>query len=121
MGEGWLPRNVVLRRKLGDAAKDPTYIFAEPRVGYRMAEGGGVGAQVRCRVAPAACCANNLGCTFREPVAGNPLGRSSPDPPLQRLLAYQAQRTGPANPRAAQVASGLRPYRLSSRLRPSTI
>ena len=26
-----------LRSKLGDAAKDPTYIFTEPRVGYRMA------------------------------------------------------------------------------------
>ncbi len=25
-----------LRRKLGDSANDPTYIFAEPRVGYRM-------------------------------------------------------------------------------------
>ncbi len=25
-----------LRRKLGDDAEDPTYIFAEPRVGYRM-------------------------------------------------------------------------------------
>ena len=28
-----------LRRKLGDDAEDPTYIFAEPRVGYRMPEG----------------------------------------------------------------------------------
>ena len=26
-----------LRRKLGEHADDPTYIFAEPRVGYRMA------------------------------------------------------------------------------------
>ena len=28
-----------LRRKLGDDAENPTYIFAEPRVGYRMPEG----------------------------------------------------------------------------------
>ena len=28
-----------LRRKLGDDAQHPTYIFAEPRVGYRMAAG----------------------------------------------------------------------------------
>ena len=28
-----------LRRKLGDDAEDPTYIFTEPRVGYRMAVG----------------------------------------------------------------------------------
>ena len=28
-----------LRRKLGDDADDPTYIFTEPRVGYRMAAG----------------------------------------------------------------------------------
>ncbi len=26
-----------LREKLGDDAKNPTYIFTEPRVGYRMA------------------------------------------------------------------------------------
>ncbi len=26
-----------LRRKLGDDPRDPTYIFTEPRVGYRMA------------------------------------------------------------------------------------
>ncbi len=34
-------RTVVntLRRKLGDDADNPTYIFTEPRVGYRMAEG----------------------------------------------------------------------------------
>ena len=25
-----------LRRKLGDGARDPSYIFAEPKVGYRM-------------------------------------------------------------------------------------
>ena len=25
-----------LRRKLGEDGSDPTYIFAEPRVGYRM-------------------------------------------------------------------------------------
>ena len=29
-----------IRRKLGDDADDPTYIFTEPRVGYRMPEGG---------------------------------------------------------------------------------
>ncbi|MCY4663741.1 MAG: response regulator transcription factor [Acidimicrobiaceae bacterium] len=28
-----------LRRKLGDDAANPTYIFAEPRVGYRMPAG----------------------------------------------------------------------------------
>ena len=27
-----------LRRKLGDNARSPTYIFNEPRVGYRMAK-----------------------------------------------------------------------------------
>ena len=34
----WLLRNVVkrLRRKLNDDAQNPTYIFTEPRVGYRM-------------------------------------------------------------------------------------
>ena len=43
MGEPWLVREVVkrLRGKLGDAADRPTYIFTEPRVGYRMS--GGVG------------------------------------------------------------------------------
>ena len=30
-----------LRRKLGDDASNPKYIFAEPRVGYRIAEGDG--------------------------------------------------------------------------------
>ncbi|MDE2861560.1 MAG: response regulator [Chloroflexota bacterium] len=30
-----------LRRKLGDDAANPTYIFAEPRVGYRMPKGEG--------------------------------------------------------------------------------
>ncbi len=37
--EAWLVRDVVkrLRRKLGDSADSPTYIFTEPRVGYRMA------------------------------------------------------------------------------------
>ena len=37
VGEGWLLRNVVqrLRRKLGDDAANPRYIFTEPRVGYR--------------------------------------------------------------------------------------
>ena len=28
-----------LRRKLGDDAANPTYIFTEPRIGYRMPEG----------------------------------------------------------------------------------
>ena len=28
-----------LRQKLGADGENPTYIFAEPRVGYRMAEG----------------------------------------------------------------------------------
>ena len=28
-----------LRQKLGEDSENPTYIFAEPRVGYRMAEG----------------------------------------------------------------------------------
>ena len=28
-----------LRRKLGDSADNPTYIFTEPRVGFRMPEG----------------------------------------------------------------------------------
>ena len=39
VGEGWLLRDVVkkLRRKLGDSAQNPRYIFTEPRVGYRMA------------------------------------------------------------------------------------
>ena len=32
-----------LRRKLGDAAGSPKYIFTEPRVGYRMAKGEGPG------------------------------------------------------------------------------
>ena len=37
-GQPWLVRNVVkrLRRKLGDDADNPAYIFTEPRVGYRM-------------------------------------------------------------------------------------
>ena len=30
-----------LRNKLGDNARNPTYIFTEPRVGYRMARSGG--------------------------------------------------------------------------------
>ena len=40
-GEPWLVREVVkrLRSKLGDDANSPAYIFTEPRVGYRMAEG----------------------------------------------------------------------------------
>ena len=38
-------RNIVrrLRRKLGDDPGNPSYIFAEPSVGYRMAEGEGTG------------------------------------------------------------------------------
>ena len=42
-GEPGLVRNVVkrLRRKLGDDADNPAYIFTEPRVGYRMAKGEG--------------------------------------------------------------------------------
>ena len=41
VGEPWLVRDVVkrLRRKLGDDARNPTYIFTEPRVGYLMAGG----------------------------------------------------------------------------------
>ena len=37
-GEHRLLRDVVkrLRRKLGDSANNPTYIFTEPRIGYRM-------------------------------------------------------------------------------------
>ena len=40
-GEPWLVRNVVkrLRRKLGDDAENPKYIFTKPRVGYRMPRG----------------------------------------------------------------------------------
>ena len=39
-GEGHLARVFVgnLRRKLGDDANDPRYIFTESRVGYRMAK-----------------------------------------------------------------------------------
>ena len=39
-GEGHLVRVFVgnLRRKLGDDARNPRYIFTEPRVGYRMAK-----------------------------------------------------------------------------------
>ncbi len=38
-----LVRTIInrLRRKLGDDADDPSYIFAVPRVGYRMARAGG--------------------------------------------------------------------------------
>ena len=44
-GEPWLVREVVkrLRRKLGDNAGNPAYIFTEPRVGYRMAKGETLG------------------------------------------------------------------------------
>ena len=40
-GDGELLRATVknLRRKLGDDANDPRYVFTEPRVGYRMAKG----------------------------------------------------------------------------------
>ena len=34
-----------LRRKLGDDADTPTYIFTEPRVGYRMPKGEGQGTE----------------------------------------------------------------------------
>ena len=39
-GDTLLLRSFVkkLRRKLGDDASSPTYIFTEPRVGYRMAK-----------------------------------------------------------------------------------
>jgi PAS domain S-box-containing protein len=38
-GEAELVRSFIrnLRRKLGDSARDPSYIFTEPQVGYRMA------------------------------------------------------------------------------------
>ena len=41
VGEPWAIRDVVkrLRRKLGDGAHDPAYLFTERRVGYRMAAG----------------------------------------------------------------------------------
>ena len=41
VGEGSLLRNVVknLRRKLGDSAENPRYVFTEPRVGYWMPVG----------------------------------------------------------------------------------
>ena len=40
-GDSWPVRTAVknLRRKLGDDAGSPTYIFTEPRVGYRMPKG----------------------------------------------------------------------------------
>ena len=43
IGEPWLVREVVkpLRGKLGDTANQPTYIFTERRVGYRMFNGAG--------------------------------------------------------------------------------
>ena len=39
-GDARLVRGVVkrLRRKLGDDANSPTYIFTEPRVGYRLGQ-----------------------------------------------------------------------------------
>ncbi len=44
-GNSKLLRSFVrqLRRKLGDDARNPTYIFTEPKVGYRMAGGEGTG------------------------------------------------------------------------------
>ena len=36
-----------LRRKLGDDAEDPTYIFTELRVGYRMPKGETPGEELR--------------------------------------------------------------------------
>ena len=41
VGEPWLVRDVIkrLRHKLGDDAGSPSYIFTEPRVGYRMPPG----------------------------------------------------------------------------------
>ena len=41
VGEGWLVMDVVkrLRRKLGDDAQNPKYIFTVPRAGYWMAAG----------------------------------------------------------------------------------
>ena len=43
VGEPWLVRDMMrrLRRKLGAAADNPTYIITEPRVGYRMGIGEG--------------------------------------------------------------------------------
>jgi len=40
-GDSGLLRTIIrrLRAKLGDDAETPRYIFTEPRVGYRMAEG----------------------------------------------------------------------------------
>ena len=45
VGEPWLVRDVVkrLRRKLGDDAGRPAYLFTEPRVGYRLATGEDAG------------------------------------------------------------------------------
>ena len=42
-GDSGLVRTIVnrLRRKLGDDAANPAYIFTQPRVGYRMAKGQG--------------------------------------------------------------------------------
>ena len=41
VGQPWLIRDTVkrLRRKLGDDAASPSYIFTEPRAGYRMPDG----------------------------------------------------------------------------------
>ena len=39
VGDAWPVRDMVkqVRHKLGDNVANPRYIFAEPRVGYRMA------------------------------------------------------------------------------------
>ena len=39
-----------LRRKLGDDAQDPTYIFTNIRVGYRMAKGEPLKQEEGCRI-----------------------------------------------------------------------
>ena len=47
-GENLRPMRTMLsklRRKLGDDASNPTYIFTEPRVGFRMPKGGPPGAE----------------------------------------------------------------------------
>ena len=53
-GDPGLVRNVVkrLRRKLGDNADNPAYIFTEPRVGYLMARGETPGAAGRVTTNP---------------------------------------------------------------------
>ena len=50
-------RNIVrrLRRKLGDDPGNPSYIFAEPSVGYRMEEGEGTRERGRRRTSDRGC------------------------------------------------------------------